>query len=224
MANQKLKENFGEFLDRLRVAYSGYELKPLAAEYRRTGRSVYELLIATILSLRTKDPTTYKASERLFNRANNAFDMLKVNVSEIEELIHPVGFYKTKAKTILKISKILVDEYDGEVPADRDKLLSMPGVGIKTANLVLAEGFGIPRICVDTHVHRISNRLDLVRTSTPEETEAAIHKVVPKEFWIDYADLVVGYGQNICGPTSPKCDSECLVREFCPQRGVKNHR
>ena len=213
-----------EFLNRLKKVYETYELKPLAAEYRRNGRSVYELLIATILSLRTKDPTTYPAAERLFNIANTPEQMVKTDVETIRELIYPVGFYKTKAQTIIDISQILIDDYDGKVPKDRDKLLAMPGVGIKTANLVMAEGFGVPIVCVDTHVHRISNRLDLIRTKSPEETEEKIHKVLPEEFWIDYADQIVAYGQNICGPTSPKCDSECVVREFCPQRGVTKHR
>lgn len=224
MANKNLLENMDEFLSRLKKVYETYELKPLAAEYRRNGRSVYELLIATILSLRTKDPTTYPAAERLFAIANTPEEMVKVDVETIREAIYPVGFYKTKAQTIIDISQTLIDKYDGKVPKDREKLLAMNGVGIKTANLVMAEGFGIPRVCVDTHVHRISNRLDLVRTKTAEETEEKIHKVLPHEFWIDYADQIVAYGQNICGPTSPKCDSECVVRDFCPQRGVKKHR
>lgn len=224
MANKKLLENMDEFLDRLKKVYETYELKPLAAEYRRNGRSVYELLIATILSLRTKDPTTYPAAERLFKLADNPQDMLKVDIEKIRKAIYPVGFYKTKAQTILDISKILVEDYGGKVPKDRGKLLAMPGVGIKTANLVMAEGFGVPMVCVDTHVHRISNRLDLLRSKTPEETEEKIHKVLPKEFWIDYADQIVAYGQNICSPVSPKCDSECVVKDFCPQRGVIKHR
>ncbi len=224
MANKNLLENMDEFLSRLKKVYETYELKPLAAEYRRNGRSVYELLIATILSLRTKDPTTYPAAERLFAIANTPEEMVKVDVATIREAIYPVGFYKTKAQTIIDISQTLIDEYGGEVPKDREKLLAMNGVGIKTANLVMAEGFGVPRVCVDTHVHRISNRLDLVRTKTAEETEEKIHKVLPQEFWIDYADQIVAYGQNICGPTSPKCDSECVIRDFCPQRGVKKHR
>ncbi len=224
MATDKLKKDFPGFLKLLRKAYSGFGLKPLAAEYRRTGRSVYEILIATVLSLRTKDPTTYAAAERLFKVADNPSAMLKVSEPKIAELIYPAGFYKTKAKQILKISRILLDEYGGEVPKTREGLLKLPGVGLKTANLTMAEGHGIPYICVDTHVHRISNRLDLVRTKTAEETEAKIHKVVPKELWIDYADLIVGYGQNVCSPVSPKCDSECLVRDYCPRRGVKKHR
>jgi endonuclease-3 len=224
MANKKLIENMDEFLNRLKKVYKTYELKPLAAEYRRDGRSVYELLIATILSLRTKDPTTYPAAARLFDVANTPEEMVKTDVEVIKKLIYPVGFYKTKAQTIIDISQTLIDKYGGKVPKDRDKLLAMNGVGIKTANLVMAEGFGVPMICVDTHVHRISNRLDLVRTETAEETESKIHKVVPKEFWIDYADQIVAYGQNICSPVSPHCDSKCVIKDFCPQRGVKKHR
>lgn len=224
MSNKKILENFDEVLGRLRRIYKTFPMRPLAAEYRRTGRSVYEILIATILSLRTKDPVTYAASDRLFKIANNPEKMMGFGENEIAKAIFPVGFYKTKAKQILKISRILVEEYGGKVPSEREALLSLPGVGLKTANLVLAEGYGIPRICVDTHVHRISNRLDLIRTKTPEESEEKLHKIIPQKHWIEYPDLIVAYGQNVCVPVSPFCDSKCVIREFCPRRGVKKSR
>jgi len=222
--NKNLLNNLPEFLNRLRKAYKTFDLKPLAAEYRRSGRSVYELLIATILSLRTKDPTTYAAADRLFAKAKTPKEMIKLSAKEIQDLIYPVGFYRNKSKQIIKISRILLDKYNGEVPCDRDKLLELPGAGLKTANLVMAEGFGEPYICVDTHVHRISNRLGLIDTETPEETERALREVLPKEYWIEYPDLIVAYGQNICVPVSPFCDSKCVVSEFCPRIGVKVNR
>ncbi|MFN3661018.1 MAG: endonuclease III domain-containing protein, partial [Brevinematales bacterium] len=162
--------------------------------------SPYQVLIATILSLRTKDETTREATKRLFAKANTPEDMLILSEEEIAHLIYPVGFYKTKAKRIREISKILLERYQGAVPDTIEELLMLPGVGRKTANLVITLGYNKPGICVDTHVHRISNRWDYVRTHTPEETEFALRQKLPLSEWITYNDLLVAFGQTICKP------------------------
>lgn len=186
-------------------------------------KSPFLVLISCILSLRTKDETTLPASERLFNIAEDPYQMIKLTPKQIEEAVFPVGFYKTKAKTILGICRDLIDKFDGKVPGDMDALLSMKGVGRKTANLVLTEGFQIPAICVDTHVHRISNRFGYVKTNTPEETEWALREKLPKKHWIDYNALLVTWGQNICRPISPIC-SQCRVETLCDKIGVGKSR
>ncbi len=196
---------------------------PVVTKVAKEKRSPYRVLISTLLSLRTKDETTLKASKRLFEKADTPEKMLTLSKEEIEKLIYPVGFYHRKAEQILKISKILIEKYNGKVPDSLDELLKLPGVGRKTANLVLNEGFGKSGICVDTHVHRISNRLGLVKTKNPTETEFALQKVLPKKHWIIFNTLLVTLGQNICTPISPKC-STCPLNSICPKVGVKKHR
>ena len=181
------------------------------------------VLISCILSLRTKDGTTLPASERLFRAATTPQDMLRLKPREIEKLIYPVGFYRTKARVILGICRDVLKKFDGRVPNDLDALLTMKGVGRKTANLVLTEGFGLPGICVDTHVHRISNRLGYVRTKAPYDTEMMLREKLPPKYWIDYNALLVTWGQNICKPVSPLC-SRCGIRGFCPRKGVGKSR
>ncbi len=186
-------------------------------------KSPFLVLISCLLSLRTKDTTTLPASERLFHLAKTPERMLHLKVAQIEAAIYPVGFYKTKALRILEISQVLVETYHSRVPQTLDALLALKGVGRKTANLVLAEGYNIPAICVDTHVHRISNRFGFVKTNNPEQTEFALRKKLPKQHWIEYNALLVVWGQNICRPLSPKC-SVCSVKTFCAQKGVINQR
>jgi len=186
-------------------------------------RSPYLVLISCILSLRTKDSTTLPASMRLFSLAKTPKDMLKLKASQIQKAIYPVGFYKTKAERILEISKDIVEKYQAKVPADIDTLLTLKGVGRKTANLVMSEGFAIPAVCVDTHVHRISNRLGFVSTKTPDETEMVLREKLPKKYWIEYNALLVVWGQNVCRPISPKC-STCSVPLICDQVGVDKSR
>src|SRR5581483_11749695 len=180
------------------------------------GRDPFLILISCILSLRTKDTVTYPASVRLFQQAKTPEQLLKLPLFQVEKLIYPAGFYKNKAKTLHYISKALLEEWAGQVPATYDELITLPGVGPKTANLVLGMAFGVPALCVDTHVHRISNRLGLVKTNTPEETEAALKKVVPAEYWIEYSKLMVMWGQNVCVPISPRC-STCVLAPLCPK-------
>lgn len=182
-------------------------------------KSPFLVLISCIMSLRTKDETTLPASERFFKIAETPQQMIRLTPQQIEKAIYPVGFYKTKAKTILGICRDVIDKFDGRVPNDIDTLMQMKGVGRKTANLVLTEGFGIPAMCVDTHVHRISNRFGYVTTKTPEETEMALRKKLPKKHWIDYNALLVTWGQNFCRPISPLC-SQCPVSKQCARVGV----
>ncbi|HNV24242.1 MAG TPA: endonuclease III [Candidatus Omnitrophota bacterium] len=186
-------------------------------------RDPFLVLISCILSLRTKDQTTLPASERLFRLADNPTDMSTLNVKEIEKAIYPVGFYRTKSKNILGICQDLLNKFQGKVPDDLDILLTLKGVGRKTANLVLTEGFGKPGICVDTHVHRISNRLGYVKTKTPYETEMALRAKLPLPYWISYNSLLVLWGQNVCRPLSPLCSS-CAIQNFCAKKEVKKSR
>ncbi|WP_297446357.1 endonuclease III [Desulfurobacterium sp.] len=196
---------------------------PVVSLMSRHDRDPFKILISTILSLRTKDEVTARASERLFKKANNPYDMVKLSEKEIEELIYPVGFYRNKAKTIKEICKTLIEKYDGKVPDSLDELLKLKGVGRKTANLVVTLGFNKPGICVDTHVHRIMNRIGYVKTKTPEETEFALRKKLPKKYWKIINELLVALGQHICHPISPKC-SICPIRDYCQKVGVRRSR
>jgi len=197
--------------------------EPIVTEIARTKHDPYLVLISTIISLRTKDEVTREASSRLSKRAATPKKMVKLNPAVIEELIYPAGFYRNKAKTILAVSRDIIDRFGGRVPDSIEDLLTLKGVGRKTANLVVTRGYGLPGICVDTHVHRISNRLGYVSTKTPEETEFALREKLPKEYWIEYNDLLVAFGQNICKPISPIC-SQCLVHDPCKRVGVTIHR
>lgn len=183
----------------------------------------FQVLISTILSLRTKDYVTEKASERLFKIAADPQGISILDNALIEKTIYPAGFYRVKARNIKRICFILNEEYGGKVPNDLEDLLKLPGVGRKTANLVLTLGFGKPGICVDTHVHRISNRLGYVKTKTPEQTESALMERLPEEYWIEYNDLLVTFGQNICTPLSPFC-SRCNLSRYCDRVGVERSR
>ncbi len=186
-------------------------------------KSPFMVLISCILSLRTKDKVTAEASNRLFKLANNPEKILGLSIKNIEKAIYPVGFYKTKAKRIKEICKALLDDYGGVVPDEIDELLKLNGVGRKTANLTVTLGYGKLGICVDTHVHRISNRLGLVKTKTPEQTEFALRKKLPQKHWLIYNDLLVTYGQNLCVPISPWC-SKCRIFKYCKRVGVKKSR
>jgi len=196
---------------------------PIVTLVAESSKDPFKVLISTVLSLRTKDETTAIASRRLFKLAGSPADMLKLSEKEIIDAIYPVGFYKTKAKNIHKICKGLITKYDSIVPNDIDELLKFKGVGRKTANLVVTLGYGKPGICVDTHVHRISNRFGYMKTKTPDETETALRKKLPKEYWIDYNNLLVSFGQHLCRPISPKC-SICPVESFCDRVDVIRSR
>jgi endonuclease-3 len=204
---------------RLRRAQPGWPRTAVAGERG----DPFRVLVACLLSLRTQDTTTGPAAARLFALADTPRAMLALSARRIERAIYPVGFYRTKARVILRLCRDLLDRFDGRVPDDIDQLLTLHGVGRKTANLVVTMGFDKPGICVDTHVHRISNRLGYVRTRTPEETETALRARLPRRYWIGYNDLLVTFGQNVCAPVSPKC-SVCPVRSLCPRIGVRRAR
>jgi len=192
---------------------------PIVTLMAETYESPFRVLISCILSLRTQDSTTAQASHRLFALADTPRKMVKLPAKTIEKTIFPVGFYRTKAKVIREICKVLLRDYSGKVSDDIDELLKLKGVGRKTANLVVTLGYKKPGICVDTHVHRISNRWGYLRTKNPHETEFALREKLPKQYWIEYNDLLVSFGQHLCRPISPLC-SQCPVRRYCDRVGV----
>jgi endonuclease III len=196
---------------------------PIVTEVSRLRRGPFEVLVTTILSARTKDYVTRVAARRLLEKASTPEAIISMKEQDLARLIFPVGFYKTKAKNLKKMSADLLENFGGEVPDDLDELLKLAGVGRKTANLVITLGFGKPGICVDTHVHRLSNRLGYVVTKDPEATEMALRAKLPKQYWIEYNDLLVTWGQNICRPISPFC-SKCAIRPYCMQVGVTIQR
>jgi endonuclease III len=206
----------------LRRAAPGWNA-PIVGLIAHQRRDPFLTLIGCILSLRTKDEMTALAAPRLFDQASTPPSMLALPAAKIEQLIYPVGFYRTKAQVILGICRDLIDRFDGKVPDKIDQLLTLKGVGRKTANLVVTEAFGKPGICVDTHVHRISNRWGLVKTKTPDHTEAALREVLPRRYWIEYNSLLVAFGQTLCQPVSPWC-SRCPVARQCPRIGVTHSR
>ncbi len=207
---------------RLRQATQAW-MVPLVVGMARKGATPYEILIAALLSARTLDTVTMVVAPRLFELANTPEKMIRLRQKEIERAIQGVAFGETKAKQILELSHILLDKYQGRVSDDLDELDALPGVGRKIANLVVTQAFGKLGICVDTHVHRITNRWGYVRTKTPDETELALREKLPREYWIEINALLVALGQNICHATSPRC-SICPVRAYCDRVGVTHSR
>ena len=181
----------------------------------------FNILIGTILSARTKDENTAKVVKKLFSKYKSPQELAKAKVKNVEKIIKSIGFYHVKSKRIINVASIISSEYKGKVPNDFEELLKLPGVGRKTANCVLVYAFDNPAIPVDTHVHRISNRLGLVQTKTPEETEFALMKKIPKKHWLEINDTFVMYGQNICKPISPMCDV-CKIKNICKYYKAKN--
>jgi endonuclease-3 len=222
MVRRITPETIAGILRRLRRAARTWRI-PSVSQVAEAQRDPFRVLTACILSLRTKDETTRSAAERLFALADTPERLARVPVRAIERAISPVGVYRTKARTLRALSRRLVEERGGKVPDTIEDLLAIKGVGRKTANLVVTVGFGKPGICVDTHVHRISNRWGLVGTKTPEQTEFALRERLPKRYWIRYNDLLVSFGQTICHPTSPRC-SCCPLIDFCPRIGVRHSR
>jgi endonuclease III len=215
-------ETIGEVLGLIKEENPKYRM-PIVTELVQIKRDPYKVLISCLLSLRTKDEVTAEAQKRLFKEAETPEQMLKMETSRIEELIYPVGFYKNKAKVLKGVSETILEQYNGEVPDNLDELLKMKGVGRKTANLVITLGYEKPGICVDTHVHRISNRFGYVKTKTPDDTEMALREKLPPKHWIEINDLLVTWGQNICRPISPLC-SQCVVNNKCERVGVEKSR
>lgn len=174
----------------------------------------YKVLVRTILSQRTRDENTDQATKNLFGKYKDIYEVVDAPIEDVEELIRCSGFYRVKAARIKEVSRILIDQYGGEVPDNLKELVELPGVGRKTANCVLVYAFELPAIPVDTHVHRISNRIGLVNTKTPEQTEVELAKIAPKELWIKLNDLMVQFGQTICKPMSPQCEM-CPISDIC---------
>ncbi len=201
------------------------DFTPTLTDYiiKKYEKDPYLILISCLLSLRAKDSVTVHICDSLFEIATTPKETLAIPKSELEKIIYKSGFYRNKAKAILEVSDIILNKYKGKVPKDPKKLLKIPGIGIKTANLTVSMSYGVPAICVDTHVHRISNRLGLVKTKTPEQTEIALQEILPKVYWIIWNDLLVKWGQNICTPISPWC-SKCDIKKHCKQVGVTKNR
>ncbi|MFZ4855844.1 MAG: endonuclease III domain-containing protein [Desulfuromonadaceae bacterium] len=202
----------------LREEYKTWQT-PAVTIVAQCNGSPFKVLISCIISLRTKDDVTARASARIFARAETPEEMQLLTVEEISGLIYPAGFYRTKAAQIAVLSQELVEKYHGVVPDTIDELLRFKGVGRKTANLVVTLGFGTPGICVDTHVHRICNRLGYITTKNPDDTEKELRNVLPAGYWIEINDLLVAFGQNHCHPVSPRCSS-CKVADICGRAGV----
>ncbi len=218
-----MKIEWQTIFEKMKKTLNDETLLPAISTIASRKHDPFRVLISTLISLRTKDQVTIEASKRLFSRATTPFEMLLLTEEEIGVLIYPAGFYRVKSKNILAISKILVDEYHGEVPNQKELLMALPGVGTKTANLTLNLGFNIEAICVDIHVHRISNRMGWIATQTPEESEKALEKIMPRKYWIPLNELLVTYGQQICRPISPFC-SRCGVYNYCQRIGVERSR
>ena len=183
----------------------------------------FKVLVSCLLSLRTRDKSTKDASNRLFDLADTPQKILLLDPKQVESAIYPVSFFRNKTLSLYEICRTLVNRYEGSVPCKLDQLLELKGVGRKTANLTLTLGHGKPGICVDTHVHRISNRWGYVRTKSPDATEMILRKKLPKRYWIEYNNLLVSFGQNLCKPQFPYC-SQCCVANYCRQVGVKRYR
>lgn len=215
-------QDFAPTISKIRRAIRPFRIPAVTKEAKQI-RDPYRVLISCVISLRTKDEVTAQASARLFTRADSPAKMLKLRAAEIAGLIYPAGFYRNKARHILEISRALVERYHGRVPDDIDELLTLNGVGRKTANLVVTMAYQQPGICVDTHVHRIANRLGWVKTKTPEKTEFALREILPRRYWIDINDQLVIFGQNLCQPVSPWC-SKCPLEKQCPKVGVGRRR
>jgi endonuclease III len=214
---------FNQFMKVMEKAYESYDNIPLVTLVAISGRDPFKILISAMLSARTKDETTIVVTKRLFKVAGTAEKMSALSVDRIKKLIYPVGFYITKAPRVKAIAEKLIKEYDSIVPDSVEELLKFPGVGRKTANLVVGEAFKKPAICVDTHVHRISNRFGIITTKTPHKTELALAEILPKKHWILYNTYLVSHGQMICNPISPWC-SKCQIRKFCKRKEVKKSR
>lgn len=196
---------------------------PSVSQIAGTDSDPYRVFMSTLISLRTRDEVTLKASERLFEKAPDIYSIADMDEKTIADLIYPAAFYRNKASSIKKCADIIISKHSGRIPDTREALLMLPGVGRKTANLTLNLGFGINAICVDTHVHRISNRSGWVLTKTPDDTELALEKILPEKYWIPLNEILVSYGQKVCTPLSPKCSS-CVISGFCRRVGVTRHR
>lgn len=223
MAVYEETKNAVRIIEVLRAATKGMPEPAALAIVKKYGHAPYLVLISCLLSLRAKDSASLPVSIELFKHAKTPEQMLKLSLHRIETIIYSIGFYKNKAKQIKSVSKELIERFDGNVPMSYEELISIKGIGPKTANLVLSEAFGKPAIIVDIHVHRVSNRLGIVKTATVEQTQQALEALLPKKYWREYSRLIVTWGQNICGPVSPLC-SKCPLFDTCKRVGVTRSR
>ncbi len=216
-------KNIGKIIKLLKKEVKQFK-NPIVTEIGEKTKDPFHVLVSCILSLRTKDATTAKASKRLFDLADNPYDMARLPAKKIEKAIFPVGFYPKKAKWIKEVCEILISDYNGKVPDKEGDLLKLPGIGRKCMGIVMCYGFGKnTHIPVDSHVHQVSNRLGWVKTKTPEKTEQELMRIIPKKYWQDLNNLLVAHGQNICVPVSPFC-SKCCISRYCPRIGVIRSR
>jgi len=221
MVGKKQDFNIVEGLKKLKKAVRKFRTPSVTVIAKKN--DPFAVLVSCIISLRTRDEVTKLASARLFTLAKLPAELLKLPNDKIEKAIYPAAFYRKKTKSLKDLCQVLVKEYSGEVPDKLEELLKLKGVGRKTANLTLILGYNKPGICVDIHVHRISNRWGYVKTKSPDETEMVLREILPKRFWKDYNDLLVSFGQNLCKPVSPYCGS-CPIEDQCPKIGVNRFR
>ncbi|MGQ4832678.1 MAG: endonuclease III domain-containing protein [Candidatus Asgardarchaeia archaeon] len=207
-------ENISQVMDILRKEIERFK-HPIVQALARRNPDAFKILVATLLSARTKDTITAQVIDKLFEKVNGPEDLIKMSEDEIARLIYPIGFYRQKAKFLKELSKIILEKYNGKVPDTIEELVKLPGVGRKTANLVVILAFDKDGICVDTHVHRIVNRWQYVKTRTPEETEKALREKLPRKHWKEINRILVTFGQNICTPVNPKCE-KCPINNLCP--------
>jgi len=206
------------------TAFFPEEAAPIITRISRDRKNdPFLVLVGTLLSLRTKDETTEKVMETLMPHVRTPRELLRIPTGDLERMIYPVGFYRNKAKILKEVAGIIITSFGGKVPDTIEELLTIRGIGRKTANLVVTEGYGKPGICVDTHVHRISNRLGVVSTKNPHQTEEMLRQVLPQKYWIVYNSLLVTFGKRICTPLSPKC-SQCPLNTICPKKNVTKSR
>ncbi len=197
----------------LKEHYEGWQA-PVVTLVAQHTNDPFKVLVCALLSTRTRDETTAEVCRKFFQRVKSPKDIVQISLKELERLIYPVGFYRNKARQLKETAQTLIDRYGGRIPQSLEELVELPGVGRKVANLVLADGFGKPAICVDVHVHRITNRWCLIKTKTPYETELKLMELLPKEHWIEINRLLVAFGQRICTPQKPKCH-RCPIENFC---------
>jgi len=214
--------NIEYVFEKLKNAYQNSKA-PSVTLIADTTKNPFNILISTLISLRTKDEVTIQSSKRLFEKAKSFYDLKKIPIKDMEKLIYPAGFYKVKSARIKQIANIIINQYSGKIPDDIDELLKLPGVGRKTANLVVSLGFNKPGLCVDTHVHRITNRIGWVKTKSPESTEMELRKLLPVKYWEKINNYLVSYGQTVCKPVSPFC-TLCKLNDICPKIGVIKSR
>jgi endonuclease-3 len=219
---KSFKTSFSDIFSKIEALAQSFTL-PSVSLLAKEGANPFQILLATLISLRTKDALTLSLSRKLFERVRSPQDVLGLGTDLMEEALYPCAFYKRKTQQTVNIARLLIQENNSEVPDSLDALLKLPGVGIKTANLVLALSYGQNKICVDIHVHRIANRLGWIRTRTPEQTEQALMRSVPQEYWGRINEALVNFGIYQCTPVSPKCSS-CPAAEICPRFGVEKNR